>query len=242
MTIPHLSKSLFPILMGAVLVPVTLAETVSAKTASLRLPPVNSEVQVVPTLRSPILLAQQSNFSSFFEEGRLLNENQLRRQPPDPTLPVDQNSQFWQPIIFRSGGFSFWMPPGTLTQETVVLPTQFGNVSFRAVAANSANSRYVVGYAEQLTSEQLRNPQFMLVAIANRVVPSQKFTIVRNQAVTQGGVQGRELTYQSDTEVIVFRAFLRGSSGYVIGARSPKSAGVPPRQTIIFLNSFEFLT
>ncbi len=242
MILLHLPKTLFSILMGAALVPVVLVETASAKTDFLRLPLVNSGVQLVPTLRSPILLAQQSNFSSFFEEGRLLNENQLRRQPPDPTLPVDQNSQFWQPIIFRSGGFSFWMPPGTLSQETVVLPTRFGDVSFRAVAANSANSRYVVGYAEQLTSEQLKNPQFMLVAIANKVVPSSNFKLVNNQSVTQGGVQGRELTYQSATEVIVFRAFIRGKSGYVIGARSPKSGGAPPRQTTLFLNSFEFLS
>jgi hypothetical protein len=242
MTPLHLPKTLFSVLMSAVLVPIVMVETAAAKTDSLRLPPVNSDGQLVPTLRSPILIAQQSNFSSFFEEGRLLNENQLRRQPPDPTLPVDQNSQFWQPIIFRSGGFSFWMPPGTLSQETVVLPTRFGDVSFRAVAANSGNSRYVVGYAEQLTSEQLKNPQFMLVAIANKVVPSSNFTLVSNQSVTQGGVQGRELTYQSATEVIVFRAFIRGKIGYVIGARSPKSGGVPPRQTTLFLNSFEFLS
>jgi hypothetical protein len=235
-------KPLFLILISVFLVPLFQPESVGATNALMKLPQTSSQIQRFSTSRSPILIAQQSNFNSFFEEGRLLNENQLRRQPPDPTLPVNQNSQFWQPIIFRSGGFSFWMPPGTLTQETVVLPTRFGDVSFRAVAANSANSRYVVGYAEQLTPEQLKNPQLMLVAIANQVVPSSQFRLVRNQAVTQAGVQGRELTYQSDTEVIVFRAFLRGNSGYVIGARSPKSAGVPSRQTTIFLNSFEFLS
>lgn len=242
MAMVYLKRSLLSILMGVFLVPIFLTEKVFAKTDSLALPQVKPGFRLAAPLRSPILLAQQSNFSSFFEEGRLLNENQLRRQPPDPTLPVDQNSQFWQPIIFRSGGFSFWMPPGTLSQETVVLPTRFGDVSFRAVAANSANSRYVVGYAEQLTSEQLKNPQFMLVAIANKVVPPSNFKLVNNQSVTQGGVQGRELTYQSATEVIVFRAFIRGKSGYVIGARSPKSGGAPPRQTTLFLNSFEFLS
>jgi hypothetical protein len=242
MTILHLPKTLFSVLMGVILVPVVLAETASAKMDSLVLPSANSGVRIRLPLRSPILLAQQSNFSSFFEEGRLLNENQLRRQPPDPTLPVDQNSQFWQPIVFRAGGFSFWMPPGTLTQETVVLPTRFGNVSFQTVAANSANSRYVVGYAEQLTPEQLKNPQALLGAMTNKVVSAQKFTLVRNQPITQGGVQGRELLYQSDTEVIVFRAFLKQNTAYVVGARSPKGGGVPPRQTTIFLNSFEFLS
>ncbi len=241
MTMPHLQKFLLPILMGVVLVPIALSKTASAKNDLPAVPQTQSVDQMGGTPRSPVLLAQQSNFSSFFDDGRLLNENQLRRQPPDPTIPVAQNSQSWQPIIFRSGGFSFWMPPGTLSQETVVLPTRFGDVSFRVVAANSDNSRYVIGYAEQLTPEQLKNPQFLLVAIANKVVPSQKFTLVRNQSITQGGVPGRELTYQSDSEVIVFRAFLRRSTGYVIGARSPKSEGVPPRKTTIFLSSFEFL-
>jgi len=234
-------KPLFPILISVLLMPLWQPELVRAVNAQLESPQPSSKIQLRSPARSPMLIAQQSNFNSFFEEGRLLNENQLRRQPPDPTIPVAQNSQTWQPIFFRAGGFSFWIPPGVLSQETVVLPTRLGEVSFRAVAANSANSRYVVGYAEELTPEQLNNPQLMLVAIANQVVPSSKFMLVRNQAVTQGGVQGRELTYQSDTEVIVFRAFLRGSSGYVIGARSPQSAGNPSRQTTIFLNSFEFL-
>ncbi len=242
MNLPHPQKFLLPFLIGVVLVPIALAETVSAKNDSLALPQTDSVDQIGGRLRSPFLLAQQSNFSSFFEDGRLLNENRLRRQPPNPTIPVAQNSQFWQPIFFRSGGFSFWMPPGTLSEESVVLPTSVGTVNFRTLAANSDTSRYVVGYAEQLTPEQLKNPQFLLVAIANKVVPSSKFTLVRNQAVTQAGVQGRELTYQSATEVIVFRAFLRQNTGYVIGARSPKSAGVPSRQTTTFLNSFEFLS
>ncbi|MGI0486781.1 hypothetical protein ACN4EK_15175 [Pantanalinema rosaneae CENA516] len=223
-------KSLLSILLGVLLVPIVLVETAATK----------PEAQMAQMVRSPILLAQRNNFTTFFEEGRLSVENQLRRQPPDPTIPVAQNSQVWQPIFFRSGGFSFWLPPGTLSQETVVLPTRSGNVSFQTLAANSASSRYVVGYAEELTPEQLKNPQLMLVAIANQVVTSPNFRLVRNQSVTQGEVPGRELTYQSDTEVIVFRAFLRGKSGYVIGAKSPKSGGSPSRQTTIFLNSLSF--
>jgi hypothetical protein len=242
MTMLHPQKSWLPILIGAVLVPVALAETASAKVDSLALPPANSMVQAAPTLRSPVLLAQQSNFSSFFEDGRLLSENQLRRQPPDPSIPVAQNSQFWQPIIFRSGGFSFWIPPGTLSEATVVLPTRIGEVSFRTLAANSGNLRYVVGYADKLTQNQLQNPQSLLTAVTSKVISAQKFTLVRNQPITQGGVQGRELVYQSDTEVIAFRAFLKRNNAYVIGARSPKSEGVPPRTTTIFLNSFEFLS
>lgn len=235
-------KSLLPILMGVFLVPIALVEKASAHPDSLALPQVNFSVQMEQTVRSPILLAQQSNFSNFFEDGRLLSENQLRRQPPDPTIPVAQNSQFWQPIIFRAGGFSFWMPPGTLSEERIMLSTQVGAVSFRTLAANSDNDRYVVGYADQLTDEQLKNPQSLLAAITNRVISARKFKLIRNQPITQSEIQGRELLYQSDTEVIVFRVFLKRNQAYVIGARSPKSEAIPARKTTLFLSSFEFLS
>ncbi len=239
---PHPAQFLFSLLTGIVLVPALLTEPGATSSSALTRAPAPSTLPLEQLPRSPVFLAQQSNFTSFFEEGRLQSENQLRRQPPDPTMPVAGNSQAWQPIFFRAGGFSFWMPPGTLTEDRVTLSTPVGKVNFRTLTANTDTSRYVVGYAEQLTPEQLKNPQFLLVGIANNVVSSPQFRLVRNQAMTQNGVQGRELTYQSATEVIVFRAFLRQNTGYVMGTRSPKSAGVPSRQTTIFLNSFEFLT
>lgn len=235
-------KSLLPILFSVFLIPLVQPEPTGAKIDPLARSQINSGAQLLSTPRSPILLAQQSNFTSFFEEGRLQSENRLRRQPPDPTIPVAQNSQAWQPIFFRAGGFSFWMPPGTLSEENVVLSTQVGKVSFRTLTANSDNARYVVGYADQLTNDQLKNPQLLLNAITNQVISTQKFTLVRNQPITQGGVPGRELIYQSDTAVIAFRAFLRQNTAYVIGAKTPKSEGVPPRKTTIFLSSFEFLS
>lgn len=197
----------------------------------------------ISTVRSsqPLRLAQQSNFSSFFEDGRMLSDNQLRRQPPDPTLPVDTNSQYWQPIIFKAGGCSFWMPPGSLTEETVVLPTQVGAVSFRTLAAHAQNARYLTAYAAELSSSQLQNPQVLLQAIVNRVVPANKFTLLQNRPITLGGGRGRELSFQSDTEIIIFRAYLKGNRAYVIGARAPKAEGTPSRKTTNFLNSFQFL-
>jgi hypothetical protein len=240
MTWLHPQSFLLFIGMSVLLSPLFLVEKSCAKNEPLALPQINSGIPILLTPRSPRFLAQQSDFTSFFEEGRLLSENRLRRQPPDPTIPVASNSQFWQPVFFRSGGVSFWMPPGTLSEERVVLPTQVGALSFRTLAANSDTDRSVVGYAAQLTPAQLRNPQLLLSAMTNKVIASQKFTLVRNRPITQNGVQGRELLYQSDAEVIVFRAFLRQDTAYVIGSRSPKSEGIPSRKSTIFLNSFEF--
>ncbi len=244
MIMQYSQTSLVPILISVLIAPLLQIEATFAKNMPLELPRINSNLRLIPATRSPVLLAQQGtlNFSSFFAEGRLPSENRLRRQPPDPTIPVAKDSQVWQPVFFRSGGFSFWMPPGTLNEETVVLPTQVGAVSFRTLTANSDNTRYVVGYADQLTNDQLKNPRSLLAAITNKVISSPKFTLVHNQPITQAGIQGRELLYQSDTEVIVFRAFLKQNKGYVIGARSPKSADIPSRQTTIFLNSFQFLS
>ncbi len=224
-----MSSGLLPLQAMATTVP-TIA---SAKAAKL---------QPRSTPRSPYLLAQQSNFSSFFEDGRMLSENQLQRRPPAPNLPIDQNSQFWQPVIFRAGGVSFWMPPGLLTEETVVLPTQVGSVSFRTLAANAKTSRYLVAYAADLTDTQLSNPQALLGAIIDRVVRDSKFKLTQTRPMTLSGSQGRELSFKSDTDVITFRAYLNGNRAYVIGARTPANEGTSSRKMMAFLNSLQFLS
>jgi len=240
MAILRSPKHLRHILVGLCLTPVLF----TAKASAIDTPSLSKSVfsaQLTPSLRSPYLLAQQSNFASFFEDGRLLSENQLRKQPPDPALPIDRDAKFWQPIIFKAGGCSFWMPPGTLTEEAVVLPTQVGEVSFRTVAANSENSRYLVAYAAKLSNKQLKNPQALLDAIVARVISAQNFTPMENRSITLDGSKGRELSFQNATDVIVFRAYLNQNRAYVIGSRAPKSKGVPSRETTAFLSSFQFL-
>lgn len=200
-----------------------------------------SRVSPIRTFNSEEIIAQQSSFTSFFEEGRLRSEDRLRlQQPPDSAIPVKQKSNFWQPVIFTAGGCSFWLPPGILSEETVLLDTSAGKLSFRTLASNSDNARYVAAYAEQLTKSQLENPQALLSAIRNKVAPADKFQLKSDTPIALNKYPGRELTLQSAKEIITFRAYLVEQRVYVLGARYPNASDLS-RRVAGFLNSFQLL-
>lgn len=182
-----------------------------------------------------------SDFNNFFEEGRVPSENRFRTpSPPSPRIAVDKESKYWQYIIFSAGNCSFWMPPGVLTQESVVLNTDVGKVSFRTLASNANNARYVAAYAEQLTQSQLEKPEVLLRAIRDRVAPSGKFKLKNERAIALNTYPGRELTLQSADETIAFRVYLVQKRLYVLGTKYPNASSLA-QQVAAFLNSFQLL-
>jgi hypothetical protein len=186
--------------------------------------------------QASFLIAQQNNFSSFFEDGRLRSENQLRR-PADPTIPVITNSQFWQFIVFEEGNVSFWMPPGTLRQGTTLLKTNVGTLDFRTLSSNTQSGLYVAAYAAQPTAGRLSNSRLVLDALRERVAPSSQFTLKSERSLTMNGNPGKELVYTSKTEKVAFRAYLINKQVYALGVRYPIGAG-NARSATAFLNSF----
>jgi hypothetical protein len=183
----------------------------------------------------------QTDFNSFFQEGRTRAENTLILTPqPDPSLPITPNSEFWQFLVFRSAGASLWMPPGTLSEESIVLNTPLGKINFRAIAANTKDSRYLAAYAPSLTPEQLANPDKLFKAIADRVSLGGQFKVIRNTPITFQSRSGREVTLQDSDETIVFRVFLSNQKIYALGVRYSGLAA-PSRQVTGYLRSFSFL-
>jgi hypothetical protein len=199
-----------------------------------------------PAQRHQFWIAQQPipsrDISNFFETGRLRSEDRiLFQRPPSDVIPVRENSNSWQFVIFKAGGFSFWMPPGVLTEERVVLETTVGRLSFRTLASNSEGGRYVVGYAESLTSEQVQNPQILLEAISQKAAPSGEFKLKEKRSVTLDSYPGQELTFEGAGESITIRVYLGEQQIYAIGVRHGKD--VPePRKIRAFLNALQLLS
>jgi hypothetical protein len=197
--------------------------------------------------KSQVWVAQQSiptsrDLSSFFETGRLRSQDRiLFQKPPDDVIPVREKSNSWQFIIFRAGGFSFWMPPGVLTEEKVVLETTVGQLNFRTLASNSESGRYVVGYAESLSEEQVKNPQVLLEAISKKAAPSDEFKLKEKRSVKLDSYPGQELTFEGADESITIRVYLVEQRVYAIGVRHPKDQP-EPRKTRAFLNALELLS
>lgn len=187
---------------------------------------------------SPPLRLAQSDFNTFFEEGRTRSETRLPGRPPtDPTLPVRANSDTWQPIISQAGGFSLWMPPGVLSAEDIVLDTAIGPMRFQTLATNAETSRYVAAFAD-LDQTQARSLPILTRAVRGKVAAS-PFQLTSDRDIQlQNQYPGREITLQSQTASITIRAYLVGRRLYILGAKYPK-ATTPTRQANGFLNSFE---
>lgn len=252
----HFRQQIVATLIGVVTLtlgylPLQVANDISRK---LHAEPASAESKsnfrdgVAPAKKSGLegAITQQSNFAgsdfnNFFEEGRLPSEDRLGMQhPPSPQIIVDKESKYWQYMIFRAGNCAFWMPPGVMSAENVVLNTDVGKLSFRTLAANADNSRYVAAYAEQLTRSQLANPEVLLRAIRDKVAPSRKFQLKSERAISLSTYPGRELTLQSADETITFRAYLVQKRLYALGVKHRNASSVS-KQVAAFLNSFQLL-
>jgi hypothetical protein len=196
--------------------------------------------------RVPMIVGQNPvspglNQQSFFETGRLREEDTLMfRRPPRDVPPLREESRNWQLIIFQEGNVSFWMPPGALTQNTIVLNTKAGDLSFRTLVANDGPYRYIAAHAANLSPEQVQNPEAILAAMRDRVAPKETFTLSGDRPLKLGDNPGLELTFQSETDMITLRTYLAGNQVYAVGVVQPLKA---PREQAAraFLNALQLL-
>ena len=178
---------------------------------------------------------------SFFESGRLTSEDRLSFQnPPDGVIPLRNQSNSWQFIVFRQGGVSFWMPPGILTEDEVLLATTLGDISFRSLASHRDNQEYIAACAEGLTDEQIENIDVLLEAIKEEIPPGKGFQLTQQRAIFLDKNVGKELTFSNQEEIITLRLYLVKNRLYALGVRYPKSL-TDTRSSRSFLNGLELL-
>lgn len=205
---------------------------------------ISPSVEANPRIHTPTEVKQVSvgqNVRSFFETGRLRSEDQLlwQNRPPED-IPVRERSQSWQFIIFREGGFSFWMPPGVLSKEDINLNTNLGELNFLTLASDTEDRRYLVGYAASLTEEQKKNPQALLKALESEVVQKQDFKLIESRSINLEEYPGLELEFRGESETITMRVYLGENRVFALGVRYPTD-NPTPRQTRAFLNALQLL-
>jgi hypothetical protein len=194
-------------------------------------------------ITEPTLIAQSpnQNLSSFFQTGRPRSEDTLRFQSPPSGVPaLRTNSSSWQFIVFSQGNVSFWMPPGILAQDQVVINTTAGDLTFQTLVSNDGDYRYVAAYAGGLTPEQINDPTALFEAMRERVAPAETFSLTNERPMTLGNYQGSEFTFANDTESVVFRTYLVGNQIYAMGIMQPLNS---PRDNVArtFLNALQFV-
>ncbi len=192
------------------------------------------------------LIAQNSpsagqEVRSFFETGRLSSEDRLMFQtPPNGVIPPRETSNSWQFIIFKEGNVSFWVPPGVLAQENVVLGTTLGLVNFRTLASHNEDRHYMVAYADSITSEQRKDPLVIFQAIQDKIAPENEFKLTNQRPIKINTYPGEEWIFESAREMITMRVYLVDQRVYALGVRHPRSDS-DSRSTRAFLNALELI-
>ena len=182
------------------------------------------------------------NRPDFFDRGRIKMEQeikQLEQQNPQPILTIESGQIQWQNIIFKEGGFSIWMPTGTMTEETEIIETEKGKIKFKVFASHLASARFVVAYSEILNSQQLANKKNILPNLQKQIVDVTGFELSSDRDYNLGDIPGREFVLKNDTETITFRIYLVGQRLHLIGASEIEKDNEIAGAVVTFLDSFK---
>ncbi|MBE9204174.1 hypothetical protein IQ218_12930 [Synechocystis salina LEGE 06099] len=201
------------------------------------------QCQAMAQGREPLMVAQSpnQNLRSFFETGRPQSQDTLRFQrPPSSVPPIRPNANNWQLIVFSQGNVSFWMPPGILAQDSVVIGTSEGDLNFQTLTSTDDDHRYVAAYATGLTEQQINDPMALFTAMQARVAPTEMFSLMNERPVKLGDYQGSEFTFASDTERVIFRTYLVGDKIYAMGVIQPLNS-TRDNAARTFLNALQFI-
>lgn len=183
----------------------------------------------------------------FFERGHDQFEQEVRqmeRQSASPVLTIQDergDPPSWHRFIFRNGGFTIWMPLGTITEETKFLETSSGNLEFNLFATHPPSSRFIAAYSERLNAERLESPLTLLAAVRDRVLSEQTgFELKSDRPIILDNNIGKEFGLQNADETITFRVYLIENRLYVLGA-SQQNIGELSPQVVTFFDSFKLL-
>lgn len=177
----------------------------------------------------------------FFEDGRQQFEGEIQRlekPTPQSVLTVNSENFQWQNWIFREGGFSIWVPRGTITEETEVLEAPRRDIDFQIFASHLPTSWFAIAYSENLAPTQLENPEEILAKVRDRIIEKMGLELASDRPLNLRNYPGRELILQNSEERIAFRIYLAKKRLYVLGGSQPLS-GELSQAIAAFFDSFQ---
>lgn len=177
----------------------------------------------------------------FFEESQQSLDDEILRfqeERPAPGFSLDGGFVSWQPAIFREGGFSVYVPPGVLTEESETVASAEGDLEFDVFAVHSSTSRFVVAYADRAEEKAENEPLLETLEVA--VLEATEFDVGVESDIELDGRPGRQLELVDDEESITVRIILADERVYVVGVSQLKAIE-SPELAATFLDSFILL-
>ncbi len=165
---------------------------------------------------------------------------QQQIEHPSQLLTITEGNLRWQKYIFRDGGFSVWLPEGLQSQETVVLETKQGKISFDVFATHPQSLRFVAAYSDVLDSDLLKDTQNLLDSVQDGIIAQTEYKLIDSKPTTLEQYPGRELSLENQGETIKFRLYLIGQRVYVLAA-TEKGTEITQQNIQEFFDSFRLL-
>ncbi|MGC9503479.1 hypothetical protein [Baaleninema sp.] len=185
------------------------------------------------------------NRPNFFERGYEAFEEEIhqlsRVGENPPSLTVSDENLMWQRVLFREGGFSIWIPYGTVVQETETVETEAGILEFDILAMHPESARYVAAYSEPFDFSQLGSDAEVLGKVRDRLLEREsdfEMTVDRNLSVN--GLTAKDLRFQNEEETISFRLIIESDRLYVL-AVSQLNESASLEAVTAFFDSFHKL-
>lgn len=181
----------------------------------------------------------------FFEQGDEEFETEIRRferglSVPDASITVDETDLSWSRLVLRGGGFTIFIPQGTISEESKIIETDQEKIEFNIVASHPSSSRFVAAYSEELDTQNLDSAS-LLEKTRDRIIENNAgFTTNTDVDLTFDDYSGKEFTLESKEEIITFRLLLIEQRLYVLAVNQNKGT-VSAESVAIFFDSFELI-
>lgn len=196
---------------------------------------------------SPSYAQLRRDRPDFFEQGQQQLQQEIDRlqtQPsgsPNRVLSVESNAIQWQPTILEEAGVSILLPAGEQSEQRQTLETTSGSLLFQLLATQVGSSRYLTGYALDLSPTQVQSPEILLISVRDALVADSGLVLQSDRQIRLGTYPGRELYLRGDNQQITVRLYLVGQKMYLLSASQPQTATSLTPATLQFLDSFQLL-
>ena len=196
---------------------------------------------------SPSYAQLRRDRPDFFEQGQQQLQQEIDRLQTQPSgslngvLSVESSAIQWQPTILEEAGVSILLPAGEQSEQRQTLETSSGSLLFQLLTTQVGGSRYLTGYALNLSPMQVQSPEVLLISVRDALVADSGLVLQSDRQIRLGTYPGRELYLRGDNQQITVRLYLVGQKMYLLSATQPQTATSLTPATLQFLDSFQLL-
>ena len=165
----------------------------------------------------------------FFEDGLEQMEDEIRQlqeqesEQPPVTLTIQDELLQWQPTVVPDAGLGVLMPQGVTTEETELLDTGNGELTFSVLASQVASARYLVAHSSLSESQQQFDVQTVLEQVRDSIVDRTNYELGEERAISlDNRYPGREFSMVGNGEQLTFRAYAIGNQLVVMAGGQPE--------------------